>query len=350
MADDAADDRGAQAGGDPDGGATDAGTDAAAQSADGGTAAAPADAGTTEAPVLDLGGSAEPKGDAGADDETARLRDKLGHVQPAHDAMATSLKHIQKLHPEYFDDQGKYVGEQPAAAAAGEDGVLQLGGPAADAGQADAEPEAGAGRRDGIAPLRYDGAQAGWEKLDTDAYRAIAEDQNVVGPVVGIIDAYFRSQGVDISKLAQAGRGGMTPEQMQEMIATGARREVIAYDQEVTGFDDRVAAMSDHYGAEFLGQAVKFTDGPKTTLEKALGRLCQETGESDPFFAVLKHPLCGPAARAALFAQHDAAVAAEALRTGSGRQLMPGGGGLPVGAPPKDDFKEFGGGHAPLER
>ena len=349
MADGAEDDRGTQAGGDPGGGATDAGAGAAAQSADGGTAAAPADAGTTEAPVLNLGGPAEPKGDAGADDATARLQDKVKYLQPRADkaaAMETALGHIQKSHPEYFDGEGKYVGEQ--AAATGDDGVLNLGGPSADAGAP--EPAAEAGQGSGIAPVRYDGSQAGWQKLNDDGYAAIAEGQNVVGPVVGIVEALFRSHGVDISKLAQAGRGGMTEDQVDQRIAAGVRSGVVAYDQEVTGFEDRVSAMNDAYGAPFIAQTVKFSDSAPMTMEKALGRLCAETGERDPYFAVLKHPMSGPAAHAALVQQQANVVAADMVRRGAGQQLMPGGGGLPMGATPADDFKTFGGGRKPLKR
>ena len=347
MADGAEDDRGTQAGGDPGGGATDAGAGAAAQSADGGTAAAPAEAGTTEAQVLDMGGSAEPKGDAGADDETARLRDKLKQVQPRHDAMATSMKHVRELHPELFDGEGNFTGK-PAAGAT-DDGVLNMGGPTADAGQA-AAPATETRQRGGIEPVRYDGAQAGWQQLNDESYSQIAEGQNVVGPVVGIIDAYLQSKGVDLDQLARAGTGGMTEEQVSRMIATGARSEVVAYDREVTGFEDRVSAMGEQFGPEFLAMSVKFSDSPQMSMEKSLGRICQETGERDPYFAVLKHPKCGPAAHAALVQRQAQAMADDMVRRGAGPQLMPGGSGLPGGLPPTDDFKSFGGGHKPLKR
>jgi len=366
MPESTADDHGAQVGGDPAGGTTAADAGDAAQGAGGGTAPAPGE-GTTAAAgteaggeqVLQLGRSETPKEGEGAEpsgDEAKRLRDKLAFTQGRSDAFGRMSKLVEQAHPEWFKD-GKFVGpsetqEGQAGTEGDESAALSLG-PSGRERQAAAAERPGAREQEpGALDLRVDPSRATWDQLNDKCAKAMFEGDRVVEPVAAIVDAYLRSHGIDLKRLATMSTGqGMTPEQVQQMIARGSRQQIASYEAEVRTFSSRVDAIAAATAPEFLQQTVKFDDQPLMTLENALPLLCARTGEPDPFWAIQKDPKLGPVVQQAMVNAKALDLANQMIARGRGMQLVPGAAGFPgVGQPQGDAIDRIGGGHEPLKR
>lgn len=361
------DDRGAQAGGGPAEGTTGAGAGGAAQGAEGGTAAAP-EQGTTEQAggqqadgeqVLQLGRSEPAKEGEGAQpsgDEATRLRDKLSYTQPRSDAYGRMAKLAQEEHPDWFDKEGNFVGPSKEGGGGGgaggktEDGALALGPSGREQEQASQQ-----GYDWGDSQFDWDPQVDGWRGLNEKAARAMFEQDDVLRPTAVIMEALLASRGIDLNQLAQLSQGGvqggLSEEQVAQMVAQRSRQELAQYEQEKRAFDGRVDAIAAAAGPEFLQQTVKFDDRPNMSLEDALPYICARTGEPDPFWAIQKDPVIGQQVQQAMIDAKAAEKANEIVAKAQGLQLAPGGQAFPgAGQTSADKVERAGGAHEPLKR
>ena len=359
MADSPADDPSGAGGDAPDPG-TSAAPDAAAaaQGAEGAVGAASAEAGTTDAgEALQISRPADPKGEGAEEEgELTKLRDKVGHLQPAHDALATMKNRVKELHPDYFDAEDNFVGAQEDQPA-GDEGVLAISRPAGPTAATAAPARAAPARpADPRQPLGVDPHEAWRKDVNTRSLARVfgeveGEEPDFIGPVVELIDARLAQQGITPDALAKAG-GGLTEERVAELVQQGSRAAVQQYDAEVSSFEARTAVIGSEFGEEFLAQTVKFPDRPEMTVKEALPIICAQAGVADPVAAVLVHPDTGRSARAALVNAEAVALANQIVAEGSGEQLVPAGGTFPGGgvATGEDGIKAIGGDTKPLKR
>ncbi len=359
MADGTVDDRSDAAGAAPDAGTTVAAdAAAAAQGAEGAAGAAPADAGTTDADeVLQISTPAEPKGE-GADeaDEIKKLKDKLSFAQPRSDALGPMAKRVQELHPEYFDADGNFIGPQEEPA--GDDNALAMSRPAGRATEPPPATVRPAAPRpeDGRQPFSVDPNEAWRKQVNADVLASIfgeveGQEPDALGPIVGVIDARLAQLGMTPDALAKAGGGGMTREQVMELVQSGSRSAVQAYDAEMTSFEARVGVIGAEFGEDFLARTVKFPDRPNMTVKEALPYICAQAGVADPVAAVLVHSETGAAARAALIKAEATTLANQMIAEADGEQLPVGSGGFPGGGVGvSSDIADIGGSDKPLKR
>lgn len=335
MAEGTEDDRGGAGGAAPDPGTTDASDAAAtAQGAEGAGGAAP-DAGTTDADVLEISRSADPEGE-GADEasEAKRLRDKLAFTQGRSDAFGRMSKQVQELHPDYFDAEGNFVGKPEESA---DEDVLTIGR-AADPSSAAAPQRAASPAAGGPRGFSVDPNEAYRKDFNEKALSAIFGedgDPDFVGPTVGVVDARLAQLGITpqvLARLAAGGAGGgLTRDQVAEMVDQRSRNVVKQYDEETTAFKNRADAIGEMFGAGFLAHKIKFPDRPEMTIREALPIICAHTGSRDPYAAVLAHEKVGALAIEALTNAKAVVLARAMVAEGGGEQIMADGGGFPGG-------------------
>lgn len=337
------DDRGDVTGGGPEG-TTAPASEAAAQGAGGGTPAAPAE-GKTADDVIQMSPPAETdeKGGAG-DDEVAKLKDKVGYLQPAYDEKSQALKAVQELHPEFFDADGKLVGTQQAK---DEEPVLHLGGQqqaAAGEGQRPPAQPAPVGPQAAV----VDPAQALWDKINqvglSQLYTGGPDGQgDLVAAMNTVFPQLLAEHGITPEALAQRGGGGITQEQFDQAVDQRVVQRIAQHEQEVASFENQLEYITAQCGPELLAQQVKFADTPQQTLKDALPRIMAETGVGHPLAALLAHGNTGAVTLNALVDARATEKAEAMVRGQSGEQLMDVGGGLPGVGGVVDDMEEIGG-------
>jgi len=278
--------------------------------------------------------------------ETARLRDKLGHVQPAHDTLAHMAKQMRERYPNDFDDKGNLVEK----AATEYEPVLHAGRPAG--GPAAAPNAAETGRRFGFDALQVDPEEARLGDLNARALAELYENENLVGPVRTIVMDAMAQMGLTPGLLQQMsqGGGGMDETQWRETATEVSRQQILAHQDWQAKWNDQVAACKTAF-PDLLGKLIDWPDTPKMTIEKALSRICKETGEENPHWALLKHKVTGPVANQMLINQKAQELAAQMIAKGAGMQLTPGGAGFPGPATAgSNDIEDIGGSREPLRR
>lgn len=337
------DDRSEATGSGPGSGTTAPASGGAAQGAGGGTQSAPGE-GTTDDDVIQIGPSAEAteKGGAG-DDEVAKLKDKVGYLQPAYDGASKALKAVQELHPELFGADGKFVGTQHAQS---EDDVLHVGGPS-ERPAAQAPQATPAKSYLGPQFSSVDPRQAVWEKTNAAARELLFaggpdEQGDVAGAVATVLPGLLQEYGLTPEFLAQRGGGGVSQEQLDQIVASRTMQAIAQFEGEKEAFANRVEAAREQFGPEFLGKKIKFADAPTQTLQKALPRIMKETGTRDPIAAMLAHPHVGPVARKALVRREAFALAQQMIREQGGMQIMETGGGMPGAGNVSNSLEEIG--------
>jgi hypothetical protein len=355
MAEGDADDRSGATGGGPGDGTTAPASGGAAQGAGSGPASAPAP-GTTDDNVIQIGQPAETQKGGAGDDEVAKLKDKLGYLQPAYDEAAKAskaLKAVRELHPELFDADGTVVGTRQTKP---EEGVIQIGGAGAERPAAGARQTPPARQYVGPQASPVDPQQAVWKETNLLARERLftgGEDEqgDVVGAVATVLPGLLHEYGLTPEFLAQRGGGpGISPEQIAQLVDQRAAQFVQQHEQEVKAFADRVEAINAQCGPELLAQKVKFANAPAMTLAQALPRIMQETQTRDPMAAMLSHPDVGPAARKALVQREAMALARQIISEQTGMQIMDSGGGMPGAGNVTDDLESIGASDTPPVR
>ena len=347
MAASPADERGEATAAAPDTGTTEATATPTSQSASAGTAAAP-NTGTTADDVLHASVPTAAKGQPATEDKVKALHDKLAYVQPKADAFEKTMARMKERYPDDFDEDGNLV-EGAAHAAPRDQSVLHASAPAG-APEATARPE---GKQFGFDALHVDSGQARLEQMNAKAMAAIYEDENVVGPVRAILLDTLAEMGVTpqtIQAMSQGGRGGLDETQLRELTTDITRQQIQSHQQWQKQWRGQVEACKATYPG-LLSKLIDWPDTPKQTIEDALERICQETGEANPHFALLKHATTAPVANQLLVERRAKELAAKMIASGQGMQLMPAGGGFP--GPQRagtNEIESIGGSTEPLKR